>query len=300
MCTCQETCTLGPGYGEYSKHKGGREGAQTYQGCRDNNTLQAEGGLFYGGQGSYNSLVTPDCIDNTAFVCEVRSDQGGACTMEGLCPPRLEVTGDSVRGEMKRVLRKENRQRQCMLKIMQATTSQWITHSRTTSPTMLPKPHEGLRYRNSMRPWGRALSHPAVNLLMEWAMFGCPTQTGRPWSKKEIWEAVAWRPYKAALSLEALAHFAKEAARKVRLGQACIVNWDNIKDNPPKELKILPIAAIPHRSKAFRSILDISFCLRLKNGGVLVAVNDTTEKNCPKRRNQSDRRVPLPDNPCVC
>jgi hypothetical protein len=47
-------------------------------------------------------------------------------------------------------------------------------------------------------------------------------------------------------------------------------------------LKISPIAAIPHKSKAFRSILDLSFRLWLKNGGILAAVNDTTIKSAPK------------------
>jgi hypothetical protein len=48
------------------------------------------------------------------------------------------------------------------------------------------------------------------------------------------------------------------------------------------QLKILPIAAIPHKSKAFRSILDLSFSLRLKNGGVLEWVNESTVKMVPK------------------
>jgi hypothetical protein len=59
------------------------------------------------------------------------------------------------------------------------------------------------------------------------------------------------------------------------------VLWDSIKDNPPKELKISPIAAIPHKSKDFRSILDLSIRLRLKNGGVRTSVNDTIEKTAP-------------------
>ena len=80
--------------------------------------FKLSGEFLYGGQGKDNSLVTPDCIDNTAFGCEVRSDQGGASNMEGLCPPRLELTGDSVWGDMKRVLRKENRQHRRMLKTM--------------------------------------------------------------------------------------------------------------------------------------------------------------------------------------
>jgi hypothetical protein len=61
-----------------------------------------------------------------------------------------------------------------------------------------------------------------------------------------------------------------------------MVQWEDIKENPPKELKISPIATVPHKSKAYRSILDVSFWLRLKNGGVLLVVNDTTEKNAPK------------------
>jgi hypothetical protein len=40
--------------------------------------------------------------------------------------------------------------------------------------------------------------------------------------------------------------------------------------------------AIPHKSKAYRSILDLLFRLRLKNGGIRAAVNDTTEKTAPK------------------
>ena len=43
----------------------------------------------------------------------------------------------------------------------------------------------------------------------------------------------------------------------------------------------MPIAAIPHKSKAYRSILDLSFRLRLKNGGFRDAVNDTTVKTAP-------------------
>ena len=59
--------------------------------------------------------------------------------------------------------------------------------------------------------------------------------------------------------------------------------WDNIKDNPPHQLKILPIAAILHKLKDIRSILDLSFRLCLANGGVQAAVNNTMEKTAPKR-----------------
>ena len=65
--------------------------------------------------------------------------------------------------------------------------------------------------------------------------------------------------YQSALSPKALAHFSEKADELVRTKQARIVLWDDIKDNPPKQLKISPIAAIPHKSKTFRSILDLTF-----------------------------------------
>jgi hypothetical protein len=116
-------------------------------------------------------------------------------------------------------------------------------------------------YKNSMCPTGRSLHHPAAELLNEWASFGCPTNTGQPWLKEEMWAAVERGPHQSALSPAAMEHFAREAAEKVRTKQARIAVWDDIKDNPPQQLKISPIAAIPHKLKAFRSILDLSFRL---------------------------------------
>jgi hypothetical protein len=81
---------------------------------------------------------------------------------------------------------------------------------------------------------------------------------------------------------KALAHFAKESVEKVQAGQAKLVLWDNIKDNPLTQLKILPIVAIPHESKAFCSILDLTFRLRLKHGGFLDLVNDSMAKLAPQ------------------
>jgi hypothetical protein len=133
-------------------------------------------------------------------------------------------------------------------------------------------------YCNKMCPAGIALVHPTGDLLAEWSQLGCPTKTGKPWSKQEMWEAVARGPHQSSLSPEALAHFTEEIIEKVQAGQAKRGMWDDIKDNPPAQIKILPIAAIPHKLKAFRSILDLSFCLQLKHGGFLDSVNDTTVK----------------------
>jgi hypothetical protein len=133
--------------------------------------------------------------------------------------------------------------------------------TRPTDHTACP-PH-----RNSMCPMGRALKHPAAKVLEEWATFGCPTCTGKLWTIAKMWEAVDQGPHCSALSPEAIAHFKAEGAEKVRTKQARLVLWEDIKDNPPRELQISPIAAIPHKSKDFWSILDLSFHLRLENGG---------------------------------
>ena len=133
-----------------------------------------------------------------------------------------------------------------------------------------------------MCPTGRALNHPAANMLRKWATFGGPTQTGCNWMKEEMWEAVERGPYQSATLPEALTHFNEEIKEKLRKHQAHLVPWDDIKDDPPAQLKISPNAAIPHKLKAFRSILDLSFCLRLKNGGVLAAVINTNVKSAPQ------------------
>ncbi len=98
-----------------------------------------------------------------------------------------------------------------------------------------------------------------------------------------MWEAVARGPHQSSTSPEALAHFTEESIEKVQAGQAKLVMWDDIKDDPPAQLKILPIAAIPHKSKVFRSILDLSFRLQLKHGGLQNLVDKATVKLAPQR-----------------
>ena len=98
---------------------------------------------------------------------------------------------------------------------------------------------------------GLALHHPAAELLKKWASYGCPTHTGQPWAPTEMQEAVDCGPHRSAMSVDAIAHFGAEVAEKVKSGQAKLVAWDSIKDNPPPELKISPIVAIPHESKQF-------------------------------------------------
>jgi hypothetical protein len=106
---------------------------------------------------------------------------------------------------------------------------------------------------------------------------------GRDWTLSEIQLAINRGPHQSALEPEAIAHFKVEVRDKVEKGQARVVIWDDIKSNHPHQLKVSPMVAIPHKSQAYRSILNLSFALRLKDWGIITSVNDTTEKWAPCR-----------------
>ena len=66
-----------------------------------------------------------------------------------------------------------------------------------------------------MCPTGRALNHPTADILHDWATFGCPTQTGRNWTKDGMWEAVEQGPHRSATTPKAIKHFAEEIKEKL-------------------------------------------------------------------------------------
>ena len=69
----------------------------------------------------------------------------------------------------------------------------------------------------------------------------------------------------------------KEALERVKDGTCRLVKWDDIKHNPLKNLKILPIAAIPHKSRNYIMILNLAYNLKL-NSNKLPSVNKTTNR----------------------
>ena len=97
-----------------------------------------------------------------------------------------------------------------------------------------------------MVPQGLTLKHEAAGI--------------RDWTLAEIQAAINRGPHKSASEPDTIAHFAQEVADKVAMGQARVVLWEDIKANHPRHLKVLPVAAIPHKSRAYRSILDLSLC----------------------------------------
>lgn len=90
-----------------------------------------------------------------------------------------------------------------------------------------------------------------------------------------------------------------EAAQKLRAeslekvldqGFVRLVKWNDIKDKPPAQLKISPIAAIPHKSRQFCMILDLSHGVCLE-GERKPSVNESTSPIQPWLRPRQWRNL---------
>jgi hypothetical protein len=191
---------------------------------------------------------------------------------EGLTPPTLD-SGEAVTGMSKKRHRIENKRKRIKKQSAQGEVNYWTTHK---GDFVIPPAKPSLtEYRGSMCPQGLALEHPAAAQLLTYATRGCPTNTGKPWTFDQMEEAIERGPHVSALNEVAMKILQDEVKMKAKQGQCRVVLWEDIKHNPPKELKVSPIAMIPHKSRLFWAILDISFSLRLKNGQILPSVNET-------------------------
>ena len=132
--------------------------------------------------------------------------------------------------------------------------------------------------------------HPATTMLQEFEDPGCPVDCGVPWDRNHIVAAVKRGPHISAKQKEARIQLHQEISEKIREGFAKTVKWKDIKHDIPKNLKISPIAAIPHKSRGFRFILDLSFGLRL-DGIEMPSVNLTTAEKAPHKAMEQLGRV---------
>ena len=72
--------------------------------------------------------------------------------------------------------------------------------------------------------------------------------TGRPWTTDQIQAAITRGPHASALEPEALKQLDMEVNEKVNNNQARLVKWKDIKHAPPPQLKVSPVAVVPHKS----------------------------------------------------
>ena len=171
--------------------------------------------------------------------------QHSGATNGGLLPPKLS-SNEPVTGQTKDKLRKENKRKRLKKLLRQHEQEWWTTQQGEFSiPVSKQAPSQ---FRGQMCPSGLALHHPAADLLLEYATRGCPAKTGAQWTKEEVTAAVEHGNHSSAEVDTARIQFRAEALDKQKLGQCRIVNWDDIRDNPPAEMKVSPLSAVPHKS----------------------------------------------------
>ena len=86
----------------------------------------------------------------------------------------------------------------------------------------------GGEFNDLMFPWGKARTHPAGLMLLQYARNGCLVNVGRVWTKDEIMAAAHRGPYVSALLPDVIAMMHVEAQAKVEEGFAEIIYLDGI------------------------------------------------------------------------
>jgi hypothetical protein len=136
---------------------------------------------------------------------------------------------------------------------------------------------------NHMVPSGLALHHPAAKLLTEYATLGCPTENRQPMDVTANASRNRQRPACVGPSSggHRPVHTRSGGEGDNGTGSDCPLEGYFQQSTP--ELKISPIAMVPHKSRKFRAILDLSFPVRLKPESVaLPSVNESTIRTAPR------------------
>lgn len=128
-----------------------------------------------------------------------------------------------------------------------------------------------------MRPNGPALAHPAAKLLLEVATNGPSVGIDVEYPLELLETAIRRGAHPSAQQLEAATALHKETMEKVDQGFARLLPWKQLQKQLPSKLKLSPIAAIPHKSRAYRMILDLSFAFKLQDHK-WPSVNDSTDR----------------------
>ena len=159
------------------------------------------------------------------------------------------------------------------LEEMNKTIQSQLENSQVFPPEIPVKQEVG----KLMQPQFHACNHPATPLLEQYARDGCPVDCGEQWSKEDIIATMLRGPHISATAKAAVRQLREETEDKIKHGYARVVKWKNIKNNIPPQLKVSPVAMIPHKSKKYRCILDLSWSLFHK-GRKIHSVNDTTNR----------------------
>ena len=158
-----------------------------------------------------------------------------------------------------------------------ATQLQSALHTSSALPPEIPVKETIGKCLGLMRPQSQFVgSHAAIPLLQQYAMNGCPVDCGPDWTQEKILLLLQRGPHQSARLPPAVKQLREETKEKCAQGYARVVRWGDIKHKIPRRLKISPVAMIPHKSKPYRCILDLSFTL-FHRGKKYTSVNSATK-----------------------
>ena len=115
-------------------------------------------------------------------------------------------------------------------------------------------------------------------MLLEFATSGPPTGIDVEHPLDVLEAAIARGAHPSAEQLEAASALREETLEKVAQGFARLIPWTDLRKCLPRKLKLSPIAAIPHKSRAYRMILDLSFAFTV-NSTTWPSVNESTDRH---------------------
>ena len=84
-------------------------------------------------------------------------------------------------------------------------------------------------------------------MLREYAAKGCPVSVGQDWTLEELEAAAERGPHRSALERHAIAQIQVEAREKEAQGFCKLYNWEELKSNLPKKLKLSAPTGNPRR-----------------------------------------------------
>ncbi len=92
---------------------------------------------------------------------------------------------------------------------------------------------------------------------------------------------------------EAIQQLHDESKEKANQGFVRMVNWNDIKDDPPRKLKVSPICAVPHKSCKWHMILNLSQGVMVSNTKQQ-SVNEATAPNIAPAHSMAELGNVLP------
>ena len=136
----------------------------------------------------------------------------------------------------------------------------------------------------------QAIHYSSYDRLLEYATVGCPADCGADWTEEYIISAIRHGPHSSTMKAPALKVLHIEVQEEITQGYARKISFGELRKHIPKNLKLSPVVMIPHKSRDYRTILDLSFKLKINNT-TMTSVNEGTVQTAPEHAMRELGRV---------